>query len=204
MEKNRCDNIDIFIIGNAKFEPKTNNKSYKVIVANEEGIENGFFSNLYVVKSLPLNYKLKKYVGLCYCDKYFEFLDDIPNMNEGFKNFDCIVPKPMITKAPIRNFYGNNNDLNIIEDIVKKNYPKYYDSFETFLNGNILVPHNMFIMKRKDFKDYVKFVFNVLNKYMKKMNGNAINGVGWHLAEILTNVFIMNKYKKMKIFNIVK
>ena len=46
--------------------------------------------------------------------------------------------------------------------------------WHTFINGNIFIPYNMFIMKSDDFKEYIKFVFDILDEYVKIV-GTDIN-----------------------------
>ena len=84
----------------------------------------------------------------------------------------------------------------------------------------------MFIMKKEDFKEYIKFIFNVLDEYLaivgtdieKRIENNKDKylkrfypnndpqyqyRIGGYLAERLTNVFIMTHFKKMKTYPVI-
>ena len=84
----------------------------------------------------------------------------------------------------------------------------------------------MFIMKREDFKEYIKFVTEILNEYIKIV-GTDINKriydniekyvkrfkpnntveyqyrIGGYLGERLTNLFLMSKFTKMKTYPVI-
>ena len=90
----------------------------------------------------------------------------------------------------------------------------------------MLIPYNMFIMKSEDFKEYIKFIFDILDeyvkiigtdiykriagnndKYIKKFSPNNTTEyqyrIGGYLAERLTNIFLMKHFKKMKTFDVI-
>jgi hypothetical protein len=98
--------------------------------------------------------------------------------------------------------------------------------WKNFINGNILIPYNMFIMKREDFKEYIDFIFSILDEYLKIV-GTDINKriesnkdkylkkfypnntveyqyrIGGYIAERLTNLFMMHKFKKIKTYPVI-
>jgi len=81
-------------------------------------------------------------------------------------------------------------------------------------------------MKREDFKEYIDFIFSILDEYLKIV-GTDINKriydnyekyikrfypnnsveyqyrIGGYLAERLTNVFLMKHFKRMKIYPVI-
>ena len=81
-------------------------------------------------------------------------------------------------------------------------------------------------MKREDFQDYIKFVMNILDeyikmvgidinkriednkdKYLKSFYPNSTidyqNRIGGYLAERLTNVFILKRFKNIKTYPVI-
>lgn len=240
----RTPNIDMFITAYKDFSTNITNKAYKVIVGNhsitnksnlrlinckqDDILDDKFYSELYMYKYVRKKCRLKQYVGFCHYRKYFNFLDNIPNMDEIFNKYDCIVAKPLQWKETVKEQYAkmhNIEDLNIIEKIIDEKYPEYSHFCKVFLNGHLFIPYNMFIMKREDFKRYCDFVFGVLNeytnivgtdinkriednkeKYLKRFYpNNTIEyqyRIGGYLAERLTNIFLMNNFKKMKTYGI--
>ena len=233
-------NIDIFIGTQKTFEPKVTNEAYKIIVGNHEienksnlelinckhdsALDDRFYSEIYMLDYISKNYSLKEYVGFCHNRRYFDFLDEI------FKDFDCIVAKPLVLKTTVKEQYisvHNLEDLYIVGGIIADKYPQYATMWSNFINGKILIPYNMFIMKREDFKKYIKFVTEILNEYIKIV-GTDINKriydniekyikrfspnnsveyqyrIGGYLAERLTNLFLMAKFTKMKTYQVIK
>ena len=238
-------NVDLFITSYKGFEAEVSNKAYKIIVGNhnvknnsslrlinckyDSALDDKFYSELYMYRYIRKNCRFKKYVGFCHYRKYFSFLDNIPNMDDIFSKYDCIVSKPLVLKITTRKHYAichNVEDLEIVEGIINDKFPNYKEACELFLNGNILVPYNMFIMKREDFKKYCDFVFGVLDEYInivgtdinkriednkdKYLKGFYPNNtveyqyrIGGYLAERLTNIFLMNNFKKMKTYPVI-
>lgn len=95
----------------------------------------------------------------------------------------------------------------------------YFDAFENVMNSSMMFPCNMVIMKKEDFEEYVDFIRNVLDEYIKYVgidiekriennkekylkNFSPNNEVwyqyriGGYLAERLTNVFYLSILKK--------
>jgi hypothetical protein len=135
-------NVDIFIGTQKTFKPAVTNDAYKIVVGNHE-IENNsnleliqckhdallddkFYSEIYMLSHVAKEYPLKKYVGFCHNRRYFSFLDDIPNLDELFEQYDAIVAKPLQYKSTVKQQYANCHnieDLYIIGGILADKYP---------------------------------------------------------------------------------
>lgn len=240
------DNLDIFIGAYKDFIPPVYDKAYKIIVGNhdlnidtgldiikcgngEDCLDDKFYSEIYMLSKLVENgYQFKEYVGFCHYRKYFSFMDDIPDFDELFKSFDCVVAKPMYFKNGNKSQYElahNIEDLYIIGGIIADKYDEYIKAYKTMLNSKIFMPYNMFVMKKNDFFEYIKFVKGALDeyvnvvgkdiikrikgnydKYLKKFYPNGTIGyqyrIGGYLAERLTNIFIIGKFSKVKAYPI--
>lgn len=235
-------NVDIFIGTHKTFEPKVTNEVYKIIVGNHE-IENNsnlelikckhdsvlddrFYSEMYMLKYISENYPLKDYVGFCHNRRYFNFLDDVPDMDELFKEYDCVIAQPLSFANGVKNqyaFFHNVEDLYIVGGIIADKYPEYIKRWHGFINGRIFIPYNMFIMKKEDFQEYVKFIMDVLDEYLKIAGTDIIKRIvnnaekylkkfspnntidyqyryGGYLAERLTNLFLITHFTKMKTY----
>lgn len=245
MNKN-MGNTDIFICSHMTFEPNVKSNIYKILFSkkleNKSSLKSYscenvklpisndlFYSELYNYKYVNENINLKKYVGFCHYRKYFKFLDNIPDMDEIFSNYDCIASKPIEWNLTVREQYmkfHNIEDLNIVENIIDEKYPQYSHFCKVFLDGKLFIPCNMFIMKKEDFKQYCDFIFNVLDEYVNIV-GTDINKriednkdkylknfypnntveyqyrIGGYLAERLTNIFIMTHFKKIKVYPVI-
>lgn len=228
--------VDIFICTHKEFEPIVKNEAYKIINANdinndkaENGLNGSFYSELMTYKYIAENFKLPKYVGFCSYRKYFSFLDDVPNMDEIFSNYDAITAKPKQFKGNIIAQYKschNIEDLYVIGGIIADKYPQYAKMWHTFINGKIFIPYNMFIMNSEDFIEYMKFMMDVLDEYVKIV-GTDINKriednkdkylksfypnntqeyqyrIGGYLGERLTNLFLLTHFKKIKTYSVI-
>ena len=170
--------------------------------------------------------ELPKYVGFCHYRKFFGFLNQIPNMDEIFSEYDCIVAKPLVSKKNMAQQYAitcNIDDVAIMGKIIKEKYPEYIDGYNKFFTGNVLMMANMFIMKREDFYKWYDFVMGVIDEYLKVVGtdirkriednkdkylkdfypNNTIEyqyRIGGFLAERLTNIFMLAHFKKLKPF----
>lgn len=225
--------LKIYVCTHKEFEPIVHNEAYKIINAKEIEpklpLKDDFYSELYPFKYVADNLELPKYIGFCHYRRYFSFLDDIPNMDEIFSNYDAICSEPKVFNNSIKSQYltcHNIEDLYIIGGIIAEKYPEQANMWKNFINGNILIPYNMFIMKREDFKEYIDFIFSILDEYLKIV-GTDINKriydnyekyikdfypndtveyqyrIGGYIAERLTNLFMMHKFKKIKTYPVI-
>jgi hypothetical protein len=226
-------NLDIFICTHKDFESPVKSDIYKVIDAKkiEPGLplKDDFFSEFYQFKYVYDNIPLKKYVGFCHYRRYFNFLDKIPNLDETFKEYDAIVAKLLQHRTSVKQQYANCHnieDLYIVGGILADKYPEYQRAWHNFINGKTMIPYNMFIMRSDDFRRYIKFIFDILNEYInivgtditKRIENNKDRylkrsypnntvdyqyRIGGYLGERLTNVFIMENFKKLKTYPII-
>jgi len=227
-------NFYIFICTHKKFNVPVTNNVYKIVDSTkieDNGLElkDDFYSELYQFKYINDRMPLKKYIGFCHYRRYFNFMDDIPDMDEMFSKYDAIVGKPLQYNKTVKQFYAdchNIEDLYIIGGIIADKYPSYCNAWHNFINGNIFIPYNMFIMKSEDFKEYIKFVFDVLDEYLKIVGtdirkriednkekylkktypNNTVDyqyRIGGYISERLTNLFIMTHFKRLRTYPII-
>jgi len=101
-----------------------------------------------------------EYVGLVHYRRYFyrrcfrflrrsKKLLDERFIKKSLKKFDIIVPTPWISPLSLRKQYedcGFEKDLDIVGEIIKENYPKYFPHFNEVLDGNEMYACNAFVM----------------------------------------------------------
>ena len=226
-------NLKIFICTHKEFEPIVHNEAYKIINAKEIEpklpLKDNFYSELYQFKYVADNLELPKYIGFCHYRRYFSFLDDVPNMDEIFSEYDAVCSKPNVLGGSVKEQYvtcHNIEDLYIVGGIIADRFPHLSKLWHNFINGNILIPYNMFIMKREDFKEYIDFIFYVLDEYLKivgtDINKRIYNNIekyvkdfypnntveyqyriGGYIAERLTNLFMMYNFNKIKTYPVI-
>lgn len=119
----------------------------------------------------------------------------------------------------------NAEDLEIVSRVVSEKYPDYVKAWDEFMNDDTFIPYNMFIMKREEFLEYVKFIKNILDGYLEMVGtdirkriednkekylkdfypNNTVEyqyRIGGYLAERLTNVWMMKNHIKLVACNV--
>lgn len=231
------ENVDIFIFTHKDFKKQVSNDVYKIVDARNFKdsykimgcLDDVAMSELYSFFYLRENYEFKDYVGVCAYRRYFDFLDDVPDINEIFKEYDAIVRRPLTLSITAREQYArchNVEDLDILGEVIKDKFSKYYNAYELFINGKFFIPCNMFIMKKEDFIEYVDDMKEIMKeyfwrvgidmerrvidneeKYLKKMSPN--NTIAYQkriiafVFERFINVFMLKKFNKMKAYDVI-
>lgn len=244
------DNLDIFILSYKPFISKVNSNTYKILNCSSDKIEsdlsvyyhndgdniaslNGFYSELTGIYWLWKNYDIKDYIGVCHYRRYWEFYDEIPNIDELLKEHDIILPKPHKFASSIQKQYSschNIDDLNLVGEIINDLYPEYSSAYNNCLKAKYFFACNLFIMKKDDFNRYCEFVFGVLNEFLIRKGFTSMKDIfsyvednkslylkksypcnevwyqsriGGFLAERLLNIFVMKNFERVKSIGIV-
>jgi hypothetical protein len=131
-------------------------------------------------------------IGLCHYRRYFYFQNYskntiyfslnklinqyIPTEDKIIKlldKYDIILPKPYIYPYSLELHYKINHiseDFNILSEIIKTKYQKYYSSWiNTMKYNNKIYQYNMFICKAEIFRDYCNWLFSILSDAEKKI-----------------------------------
>ena len=176
----------------------------------------GEMSKLYYIYELYKKGIIKsKYIGLNHYRRYFNFTDDIPNLDDIFNHYDAILYTPITSIYGMKKQYChcvicNHYDeiINIIKDIKKD----YYDAAIKTIKLKTFFICNLFIMKKYDFFKFCEFIFDVLFEFDKRHHFNSDDDVlnyikenyndrknyiyesrvQGFLAERLANIFYMN------------
>jgi len=220
--------LDIFICTHTDFKPPLTNNIYKIVdsrLINNDSwgdLKGSFYSEIMSYFYVAERVKLKKYVGFCHYRRYFNFMDDIPNIDELIGKYEIIAPKILTFDTTIKEQYKNAHnieDLYIVSGIIAELYPDYINGWNKLLNGKSMFPYNMFIMKSDEFLEYVKFQQRILytyisivgidienrinnnkDKYLKDFSpNNEISyqyRIGGYIAERLTSLWIMHNHNQ--------
>ena len=248
----RENDINIFIVTHKDFKNYRYNPAYKIIAMDHSKLHNkynleviycdkdnklkdmdlayGEMSKLYYIYNLYKTGKMSsKYIGLNHYRRYFSFLDDIPDMDNIFKEYDLITAD--------LHYFGGGFDLrrnfcyyhlcwaiDEIIEVIKDIKPDYYKDAIEVLNSKFLYIANLFIMKKEDFLNYCEFMFDVLSEFDRRHNfhndgdvlnytkkyfsGNAIYHHGriqGYLSERISTIFYHKyfNFSKIKHFPIV-
>ena len=206
------------------------NYSLKIIYADKGKLYKlkrayGEMSKLYYIYELYKKGILNsKYIGLNHYRRYFNFTDNIPDLDNIFKNYDVILNKPITYINGMKEQYclsviceHYDEMLNIIKDI----RPDYYDTAIKSIKFTEIFICNLFIMKKDDFFKFCGFIFDVLFEFDKRhnfisdddvlnyiiKNYNKSNNYLYEsriqsfLAERLGNIFYYQNFKRIKIYD---
>ena len=140
-----------------------------------------------------INYNDDDYVGFFHYRRYLSFQNSLFKSNRKIlpyiikekPNFDCYT-KDRVKKilgdvdviAPVIEYTGDSvydryitsknhykETLDIVEQIIKKEYPEIFPFYFRYMNGYGEYYGNIYLMKWKYFREYCKFLFDVLEKY---------------------------------------
>ncbi|WP_407378394.1 DUF4422 domain-containing protein [Megamonas funiformis] len=157
------------------------------------------------------------YIGICHYRRYFTNKNKLKRFIIGKKNsiltekeveillnkYDVILPKKNIFKESIKEQYAKNHkekDLYIVENIIYKKYPQYMDIFYKVMNGNSGYFLNMFVMRKKVFNNYCKWLFSILFETERSINLKEYDTyqsrIFGFLSERLFNVWL--EYQNLK------
>ena len=211
--------LNLYIIAHKDFKNDLTNKFYKILCDDPKQLNNSYpidilssnkgnelysrkkgyseGSKIFYIWKQYKNKKItSKYVGFNHYQRIFSFVNNIPNLDKIFKNYDIILNNHITLNMTIKeHYYENHNgdDIESILDIIKEKFPDYYKSAVKVLNSTEIYLCNIFIMKSDDFIKYGNFVFTTLLEFDKKYNLK-------NDEDIKNYVKTINKYKKKNIY----
>lgn len=166
------------------------------------------------------------YIGLVHYRRYFtlsekKFKDEeekfkhVLTSNEVsnlLKKSNVILPKKR--KYYIETLYNhykhtmNIEPLDITGEIIKNKYPKYYSEFQKLHKRRSAHMFNMFIMDKKTFDDYCKWLFDILFELEKKIDFSKYNTYQarffGNISERLMDVYINTndiEYREVRVMD---
>ena len=232
-------NLRIFIITHKDFENFRYNPVYTIVAGDKSELQKKYnlkiiYANkcklynlkraysemfkLYYIYQLYKNGTISsKYIGVNHYSRYFNFTDNIPDMDSIFENYDVILNEPFNDSIGMQSQYCRfhfcrdyHQMINIIKDFK-------LDYYETALQANNLKFFhccNLFIMKKEDFFKYCDFIYDILFEFDRRNNfktdddvlaftGNSLyhSRLQGFLAERLGNIFYLKNFKRRKIFD---
>ena len=149
-------------------ETNKNNILYPKRVGYSEGSKIYYIWKLY--KEGNLN---SKYVGFIHYRRIFPFKNNIPDLDEIFKNYDAIIKSRFVYEVTVREHFNEHHIghfLNESLEIIREKFPEYYQYALNFLEKKYANFCNIFIMKKEDFIKWGEFVFGVLIEFDRRYN----------------------------------
>ena len=192
---NFANSINIFIMTHKDFYNTRNNQIYKIVADDETQLKNKYnlqviysdkgklyqkrnsyaeMSKLYYIYELYRNRTLSsKYIGLNHYRRYFNFLDNIPDLDKIFEKYDVILNNKKHFNKNVKRQYCSCTFCKPLEEVIKiikeKKSEYYQDAIES-LNAKEGYFCNIFIMKKGDFFKYCEFIYDILFELDRRYN----------------------------------
>ncbi len=132
-------------------------------------------------------------------DKKIEKMEN--RLEKDLLKYNFVVLEKYWFSLPIKIHYkiGHiNEDLAILQEVITEKYPDYLKSYEKIMNGYKLTVCNMFITNKKNYNDYMVWLFDILNEVEKRIKISKYPHqarVFGFMSERLLNVYLeKNKY----------
>lgn len=125
-------------------------------------------------------------------------------VNSILVEFDAILPVPRRYNYSVKKHYEkyhNIQDLILVEEILKENYPEMVSCWKQILEGNELYGNNMFVMKHTHYQEFMHWWFEVLFEFESRVR--LENYVGYQrrilgfVAERILTLWVF--YKKLNV-----
>ena len=238
--------LKIFIIANKDFNSLRYNPIYSIVVDHKMQLKNNYSLNIIYanegklfgmrksyaeMSKIYFIYQLykkgnvsSKYIGFNHYRRYFVFKDNIPYIEDIFKDYDVILNKQFHLNMTVKKQYCSIHICKIYDvmlDIIKKIKPDYYKTAIKTSKERKIYFCNLFIMKKEDFFKYCEFLFDILFEFDKRNNFTSDNDVinylksiyndsdkisyqtriQGFLSERISNIFFRHNFKRIKTFD---
>lgn len=171
------ENTKIYICTHTDFDCPVHNPVYEILdtrklfkSANSNGVDELFYSELRTYLHLSRHWtELPKYVGFCQYRKYWEFMDDVPDLEQIIQEHGCIALEPYTVKKSVYDQYARCfffGDMDIMKAILWQVNNPLYLAFEKMLKGDQLYIGNMVIMPRERFVEVMDIIGECLQTYL--------------------------------------
>jgi len=148
----------------------------------------------------------KKSFGLIYTKNTQLFVPRILNeqeINELLCQYDAILPQARKLKYTVETHYHryhNSDDLILLRTILNEKYPDFLEAFEEVMKGKRLYANNMFVMKDRQYQEFMKWWFDMLFEFEQRIDlksyTNYQKRILGFMAERLLNIWFMKKQLK--------
>lgn len=150
------------------------------------------------------NDRISDYIGLCHYRRYLAIGDEeIQLLSEN--HIDAILPYPMLVYPNAfahHKRFVKDTDWNRMMEILKEDYPDYYEASELIWKKRGFYLHNVFVLNRNTAEDFLQWLFSILFK-VEKMECEAgekrqDRHMGY-LGENLTTLYFMFNQERLRI-----
>lgn len=143
------------------------------------------------------NLKNTKYVGLAHYRRFLgcKFTEENTSFLFNQDKYDVILPMPIYCRTDVATrlaLASTQEDLHIFLAVIKKQKPEYYPAALQYIQNNIVIGYNMFVMKYDIFSQFAEWQFNILfemEKYVKVSSYTRAKRIFGYYAEALLPIY---------------
>lgn len=166
----------IYICTHKDFDCPVSNEVYEVVNVHDmrmpkNGLRDSFYSEILTHKRMAERRRRKDdIIGFCGYRNYFDFMDNVPDLNEIIEKHGCITTEPVVFPGGnLRTQYAsclNVEDLDIVTGIIYSHFPDFFPAWDRAKRGSSLHIGNLYIMKASDAKKMMQTVWGVLEHFV--------------------------------------
>lgn len=189
--------LKLFVLSNSNNTASAYDSSYMKLIHPSDchnkldQLNNIAFTNMYMMYDVYQNLRQHvdyntKYIGFNQKRRYFDinYTTALNYVQNGYS----ILPAIERFNESIINQYNKccdntNEDFTLIRYIINELYPEYVSIFDTYMNTNNMHPHNMFITDIETFKIYMKFAFDIMERFCEYHNFNSYKDIYKYVLE---------------------
>lgn len=145
------------------------------------------YRRFFTITPEPLLYRAKRLLyffaglnrkrhGLIYTGNTKLFVPRIlsnQQLNDLMDSFDAILPQARKLKYTVETHfsrYHDIRDLQLLETILTEKYPEYLPALKQVLTGKRLYANNMFVMKDKQYQEFMDWWFDLLFEFERRID----------------------------------
>lgn len=137
-----------------------------------EGLDDRIWSELAAYKGLMDSLAKREADDKALSEEWIQFNHYRRKFDRDYYN-RVTVPEMVVLPVPVWQHYQqchNGEDLRVMCDVVKEKTPVVVSALERALNGNMLIPYTITTLPYNLFKDYVNFLYTILDEVLKRLN----------------------------------
>lgn len=175
-------------------------------VGDNISIRNKDYCEVTAIYWIWKNHMDNDYIGICHYRRRFvinesmiEFI--IHNKFDAVFTIPCLTDGGMRREFVERNYFLTPEAWELVERILLKISPEYFDTWLEFKKSYFIIPCNIFIMKKEIFARYCSWLFMILeetDKYYLDQGIQCDNRYLGYISECLTTVYVMKNKDILK------
>lgn len=149
-----------------------------------------------------------EYIGLCHYRRFFQTKLTANNIDSILGNkFDVLCVSPIHERINVAHrliLATCLEDYQIFMYCVKKVQPEYFEMVKHFFSHGVVIPYNMFVMKKTLFDKFAEWQFSILTemeKYVRLSGYSRAKRLYGYYAEMLLPIYLKYNHKKIRFDN---